>query len=192
MVYCTKRKLLFVHIPKTGGTSIESQMGALNKKGCGYGITKGKAMQHYTVNECREHFPITDDYWSFSIVRDPYTRFVSDYHWNKGHCKCKSVDEFLCLAERVVKGDLYSENVYYDHFMPQHKFLCDVSGNVLVDRVFRFEIFKDISSEPRLKIINTNTKRNKGSSNKIQLNEEQKSRVRQLYAKDFELFGYPS
>lgn len=190
MVYCMKHKLLFIHIPKTGGTSIEKQMNVYEKKDYGYGIFKGKAMQHYTVNEAKKYFPITENYWSFSVVRNPYTRFVSDYHWNEKNFKSKTVDEFLCLAEKVVNGELYSKNIYYDHFMPQYKYLCDASGNVLVNRVFRFESFKDISSEPRLKFININNKCNLCRTNKIQLNNEQKLRIRKLYARDFELFGY--
>ena len=60
-----KHKFIFVHIPKTGGTSIENFFGGCNKK-------------HRSLSKMYNHllFDIKD-YFKFTFVRNPYDRIVS-------------------------------------------------------------------------------------------------------------------
>ena len=98
MVYCEERKLLFVHIPKTGGTTIEREMDCVCSSK-GYGVKAGKAMQHYTCNEYHKNVPFTDDYWKFSIVRNPYSRFISDFFYNKERLRVNFFDVIIFFKD---------------------------------------------------------------------------------------------
>lgn len=70
-----KRNFIFVHIPKTGGTSVGSALRNGNKpeKIEGYHA-------HMPVSHLIEHvIPDFDSYFSFAFVRNPYERLYSGY-----------------------------------------------------------------------------------------------------------------
>jgi hypothetical protein len=86
--------ILFIHIPKCGGTSIEVAAGLAEKyPTLGLSLTStepepaklfGGGLQHLTISEIEQHYhhrllePIK---YSFSVVRDPVDRFVSHFLW---------------------------------------------------------------------------------------------------------------
>lgn len=69
------KKLLFIHIPRTGGTSIEHSFGYPRCKG---GINS--LAQHNTLNQYSEEENI-NSYFTFSFVRNPWDRLISWYLW---------------------------------------------------------------------------------------------------------------
>ena len=110
MVWRNKMKVILVHIPKTGGTSIEvaihthyyrygygviftNEKNKINqiryenlKKVCemrSLDVTKSYALQHFTSNEYK--IILGDDtfneYFKFAICRNPYDRIVSEFFW---------------------------------------------------------------------------------------------------------------
>ena len=85
MVWCNKHKIIFVHIPKTGGTSIEKAL-KLTSREKGYGVNKEKkAVQHYDYNEYRNSLGSEkfDKYYKFTISRNPYEKVISEFFWLK-------------------------------------------------------------------------------------------------------------
>lgn len=63
-----KEKIAFIHINKTGGSSIEKAMGwPMNNP------------SHSTLNHLQK-IPNIDQYYKFSFVRNPYDKMVSQYH----------------------------------------------------------------------------------------------------------------
>lgn len=110
MVWRDKKKIIFVHIPKTGGTSIEVAMNSLYYR-YGYGVIftneknefneirhknlkkvckmrnldrmKKYALQHFKSNEYKVLLggDIYDKYFKFSICRNPYDRIISEFFW---------------------------------------------------------------------------------------------------------------
>ena len=77
-------KLIFVHIPKTGGTSIKKSLGITNRS-LGY---------HKRANDIKKEIPDKwKNYFKFSVVRNPYDRVYSIYSYYKMGFKITSFDE---------------------------------------------------------------------------------------------------
>jgi hypothetical protein len=90
MVWCHERKIIFVHIPKTAGSSIEKALGLFrsgNENGYGYDskVIDGRsvALQHLLPGGIRKIIgeEAFSRYTKFTVCRNPYNRIVSEYHW---------------------------------------------------------------------------------------------------------------
>lgn len=148
MVFSDKYKLIFIHIPKTSGTSIEKALNLMNNN-CGYGIKNNKAMQHYLWDNYKKYYPNKwKTYRKFSICRNPYTRFVSEYYWcmvkNVGYKGGQTIDQFIEYCKKVIDSGNYNTTIFHDHFIPQHKYIYDNNGNLMVDELFKMEEYSKI------------------------------------------------
>lgn len=63
----------FIHIPKTGGTSI---MTWLEKE---FNVKSDKSTKHYSIDQLYKKFPNLG--FSYAVVRNPWDRMVSAYHY---------------------------------------------------------------------------------------------------------------
>jgi len=195
MVWCEQRQLIFIHIPKTGGTSVEAKLRLL-KRANGYGIFNKRARQHFFW---KDYLQLLGDekynMWNkFSICRNPYDKLISEYFWCPvaGHRKNQTLDEFIDYCKEVVEADNYDETIYHDHFIPQHKFIFDNNNNLQINKLFRFEDYDELEKY-LLKEHNINNKKkiNVGKHKKeVILNEFQKKKIYEIYKKDFELLNY--
>jgi hypothetical protein len=76
-----EQKMIFVHIPKNAGTSIESIFLTPEYREK-YPVSKIE--RHATIHEVKEVFPDKyDSYIKFAVIRNPYDRMVSWYHYVK-------------------------------------------------------------------------------------------------------------
>ena len=122
----------FIHIPRTGGTAVRH------------------TLQKYTAEDAfSNHLSATEmiaqageqlwkDRFTFSIVRNPYTRLVSLYRYIKGnsaHHLHKAANEHNTFVSFVQWIYSCEEPV----FKTQKDFLCSMQGDILVDFVCRFE-----------------------------------------------------
>ena len=71
------KKIIFVHIPRTGGTSIEN---FFDFKGTDFG--NPETAQHQTIKEYKKNYNIKK-YFTFTFVRNPWDRLVSWYIWTQ-------------------------------------------------------------------------------------------------------------
>lgn len=160
-----KNKLIHIHIPKTAGTAIEryfhrigdmkwgqeSWVGQERKRGRWY------EYQHLSMLELRS---LSDsefsDHVAFAVVRDPYTRLISDYLWrrrmqqNHPHSPTlsfDSFDEFLAAipddidrrwSEYIQDVDKKRAN-FLIHVRPQYQYLFDDERNCLVHKILEYE-----------------------------------------------------
>lgn len=136
-----KYKFIFIHIPKTAGTTIcSSWEGSILKQICrDTGVLGGG---HKTVLQLKKKFPKEfKTYLKFTVVRNPYDRFVSKFYFKQR----KPRKEFeLEWSDKEVDGLLPqlfwitdNENIYKKmppDFRPELHY-----GNIIVDRVLRFE-----------------------------------------------------
>ena len=200
MVWDEKHKMIFLHIPKTGGTSIEKSLNLLNIYN-GYGINKkNKAMQHFDSHEYKKHLGKEkyNQYYKFTIIRNPYEKVISDYFWlkNIAHLENddfqnKSFDQYLSYCNYIVTNRLYKLSIYHDHFKPQHKFIYNKNNKLLINKIFRFEKFEHIIKfiKTRYNTIVSHDNVNE-SKQKIILNEKQKNKIYNIYKNDFILLKY--
>lgn len=91
---CHKNKIIFIHITKCAGSSIESMFGykpfpvliSDREHLLGWDDEFGVYLQHISTKEIFKHKLISDDIWEeynkFTIVRNPWDRAVSAYYSN--------------------------------------------------------------------------------------------------------------
>jgi len=72
-----KYKFIFVHVPKTGGTSIMTALRSFDLRGEG----------HYTLDEIKKNNNISSfqaqQYYKFAVIRNPWDIVVSNYHYSR-------------------------------------------------------------------------------------------------------------
>ena len=197
MVVCHIRKIIFIHIPKTAGSSIEHLLRDEGKYELDFiGVRNGRSTHHYMGIELKmilkELYPT---YYKFSFVRNPYDRLISEYFWcrinNVGHKFNKTFDEFLDYVEDVIKNKKFFKPIENDHFIPQYSFLF-FNNKLLVNNIFKYEDLEKVVPliKKRLKIKTSLQHLNKSVKNEITLTQEQKDRIYNLYQIDFETFNY--
>jgi len=121
---------IFIHINKTGGSSIESALGI--------------PFEHRTALEVLTD--LGEELWSrkltFAVVRNPWDKVVSHYHHRVKKNRTQMRTRPIAFPEWVRLSYGRQDPLYYDNpkmFMPQHDWIADSSGNVLVNEVCRFE-----------------------------------------------------
>jgi chondroitin 4-sulfotransferase 11 len=122
--------VLFVHINKTGGTSIERALGL--------------PFQHRTALELRELVGPARwaERFSFAFVRNPWDKVASHYHFRvqTNQTGLRAIPIQFNEWVRLTYGTQCVP--YYDQpkmFMPQTDWISDDSGEIIVDFVGRFE-----------------------------------------------------
>lgn len=219
MVWNYDKNIIFIHIPKTGGTSVESYLNLKTKDKSkfdkiGYGIKyingKKKALQHLTVGEINDYIGNQkfNQMIKFTIVRNPFSKIVSEfshftnlsgpkYHGNespliKNGELITDFDNFLDHVDHIVNNNLYDDNIFYDHFRPQSDFV-KINNKIIVDTVFKFENLNEVKYF--LKIICPKDTSDfphaqKRRKKQIKLSPDQKKKIYNIYQKDFQLFNY--
>jgi hypothetical protein len=196
--------LLFIHIPKAGGTSLQLYFSEkynipLNNKSL-YGdfIEKHKLqnkintslqhMKYLTIFEYKDFFGINfDNINIITIVRNPYERIISDLFWSKKI----SIDTSKDKVFDIIKTYVLSNNLD-NHNIPQYLFITDDNKELI----------------PNIKILHTETLQSdmfnlgytdfsiKENSNKHNvnyydyLNNDAIQLINDFYDYDFKLFNY--
>ena len=193
MVWSHKEKIIFVHIPKTGGTTVEHY---LNLKNCiqGYCVIKNVAFHHFNWSDYNKLLgnEIYNKYFKFSIVRNPIDRCISEYYWtplNFGYKKGASFDQFLTEVEDIVKNKRFFDSLYHDHFQSQSYYILD-NNKVMVDKIFRFENFLEITDFLSKYTTKEIKPQNASNIKKLKPTEKQIEKIYQIYKEDFENFNY--
>lgn len=161
MLLSIKHKFLFVHIAKTGGTSVRTSLQKLRWRDPWYipmflcsrfshlsGHRIGsKFPRHSKIIAAKEMLPAQffDSLFKFSFVRNPWDLQVSSYH----HIK-RERPEFLFGHEdfeSFMKFKFDPEREYQFHIdtslQLQSDYLIDLHGNLLVDFIGKYESLQD-------------------------------------------------
>lgn len=118
-----KINLKFIHIPKTGGTSIEM---AAKRNNLLWG-TFDKSLKNHKCVCSPWHCPQKVNTYCFCVIRNPYDRFISQfYHENKIEDYTReNLNKFIKIKIPKIKNNI---NIDDNHFLPQIKFYekCDI------------------------------------------------------------------
>ena len=194
MVWSHKEKIIFVHSPRTGGTTVEHYLNLMNGMQ-GYGQIKNVAFQHFNWNDYNKLLgnEIYNKYFKFSIVRNPIDRCISEYYWtplNFGYKKGASFDQFLTEVEDIVKNKRFFDSVYHDHFQSQSYYILDNNNKVKVDKIFRFENFVEITDFLSKYTTEEIKPHNATTIKKLTPTKKQIKKINQIYKEDFKNFNY--
>ena len=147
-----EKKILFVHIPKTGGQSVTKYLlqnlgEKTNLKNSKYGLINNKKSKikgpcHFHHLLLREYKSLglienIDDYFKISVVRNPYSRFVSAFYFNNLQDKFSYADVLKQLPFEDKNLDLYRM------FIPQVDYL-KIGGKIKIDKLFYQENLKEL------------------------------------------------
>jgi hypothetical protein len=140
------KKFIFVHIPKTAGTSVSSVLSKYGKYLQGPANFDSMYFKHADAKALKRMLGTEfDNYFKFTFVRNPWDWIVSNFEYNRG------------LHRPFVKGTAYdvSPNIpdwakdmsfqkwlpwWIENFHPsQTSMLMDENGRLLVQEIYRFE-----------------------------------------------------
>jgi hypothetical protein len=193
------RTILFVHIPKTGGTSVEAWLEQHGHLHLHSAVMKPPALnctpQHLRFWDLRQLFaPGFFDY-AFTIVRNPFHRLESEYRMRmllQGGQAGKKHPPFAIWLHAQLEA--FEKNPFHldNHMRPQWQFTADRT------EVFRFEDGLDkaiatVAQKTGLPWPDAIPREmtSEGFTGTIEWGQSDILRVQQVYDKDFELFGYP-
>ncbi len=182
---------IFVHITKTAGTSVAKSL-------------FGYLPYHYTATQYRVIYgkKTFNDYFKFAFVRNPWDRVYSSYRylkgggWNEkdkvwGETHLSKYSDFNDFVMHWLTVDNTKKHI---HFKPQHEFIYDGNGSLIVDFVAYFETldedFRYISSCLNIQSSLEQHNTNPGSCYIDIYSTEAKEIVESVYKKDINLFGY--
>lgn len=197
---------IFVHIPRTGGTSIENVMwpGERSEAELWMGFVspfhnkyQTGGLQHLFARHIRLEVgeQVFQDYFKFAIVRNPWDRLVSQFCYLD---RRPDLRDFMGVPEGMPFAQYVEQAATSGHVQitPQYDFIYDETGDPLVDYIGRFEtlqhdaatVFERIGLEDvSLPVANTSSRHRDYRS---YYDGATRSRVEELYAKDIERFGY--
>jgi hypothetical protein len=160
MILSSGRRYIFVHIPKTGGTSMALALEArahrddiligdtpkaLRRKGRLKGLTpRGRLWKHSTLADIDGI--LTPDQiayrMTFTMVRNPWDRAVSYYHWLQGQ-------SFDHPAVQLARSLPFEGFLRHDHTCaslrgwPAARYMTDVTGQERCTHYIRLEHFAE-------------------------------------------------
>jgi len=199
-------RCIFVHIPKTGGSSIEDViwpdtrteaelwMGFVGPLRNRY---QSGGLQHLLAHQIKAEVGAKtfDAYFKFSIVRNPWDKVVSQYVSMRLRPDLRA---FIGLEDDATLAEYLERTAQFEHvqWMPQHRFIHDAEGHNLVDFVGRFEtleadmqhVFARIGFDcPRLPRSNVSERER---DYRGYFNADTRRTVARRYAADIEQFKY--
>ena len=188
-----RRDYIFIHINKTGGTSIID-------------ITGKPFRKHMTAKEVIAVVGQKkwDAAYKFAVVRNPWDKMVSHY---KHNIKTKpktmrqvgsSAGEYISFNDwlECTLGEVKNKKFFNraQHFLPQVEWLRDNSGNICMDKILRFESlstdFSSVADELGFNKDLPHLNSTERTSYQNFYNTNSKKLVEKIFKDDIVLFGY--
>jgi len=209
------KNIIFIHVPKTGGGTIEhmiledhfkykKDLDLKEERKKLFSLNK-QWTQHHTITETISSRKIYNpqEFFKFAFVRNPWDRIVSEYLYMKNNtgCACRgNIRKIPKSFEEYVLGNFKCS--WRNHISEQYKFIYNSRDELMVDFLGRFENYEnDLSS--LLKKLGIQNRKNIPCVNQTRslkqkiikpywmyYNKETKKIIEQKFEKDIKLFGY--
>jgi hypothetical protein len=205
--------ILLVHIPKTGGTSLETYFShkyslpldesvLFSSKPSTIPEFKNRYIQHLCLSEYEEHKDILHiDFNSltiYAITRNPYDRLISALLYERKITLSSDLGTvYSAIYDKLTAMNISNRETqfrHYGHYVPQWVFICDASGTI----------------DPRVIVLDTDTltsdmiahgftdfrHHNNGNLTRRTeyrqlLSSQSIDLINTVYERDFTLFKYP-
>lgn len=201
MPYYPEVNLLFIHIPKTGGTIIETCISKQFEQNLysnfpnhildpPYNMASLQHQFYQTIYNYKKTLTVDfENVKTFSVVRNPYDRIISDMLWLKLIKLNFTADQVFS----VIKYNYLHRNDLDNHNVPQYRFVTDENNQLIPSiKIFKCETLneknKELNSYLGFDINIRHPNANKNYSR--YLNKKSISLINYVYKLDFELFGY--
>lgn len=185
-----KQKILFVHIPKTGGSSIAHGLFSLD------GITYNsyyklgvKLSENYLCAGEYKHAKASvlkerlgedyNNYFKFAVVRNPWDRVASQFNWWQIHGGKNSFNEYLKKMEK-------QPNLQF----PSQKSFVTENDKLIVDAVYRFEDLPKISKKFKFKLVHKKNRSEGVAKVSDTFRKDINKLVLSKYKEDLEFFDF--
>jgi hypothetical protein len=201
MPYYPEANILFIHIPKTGGTVIEQEISKQFEQTLysqvpndvldfPYDSTSLQHQYYTTLHTFQDKVNVDfDNAKVFSVVRNPYTRIISDLFWLDLIKKNFTANQVY----DVIKNNYLHRNDLDNHNQPQYLFVTDENNNPIP----RIKIFKCERLNESNEILNNYLGINIDIRQTIEkkeylkyLNKDSIALINDFYKLDFLLFQY--
>lgn len=185
-----KNRLIFIHVPKNAGTSIEKQLDMTD--------TGHKSWDYYAARYPSEWVK----YRSFAVIRNPFDRLLSNYEYAKleksywhsvdGNAVYgKHPDYDVChnnsFADIINILGRSPDSLHHPGWKPQYIWFCE-GKNIKVTNVIKYENLQEELKQ--LSIVNNleeiNVSKKKGYSEYY--TDKLYDKVRYIYQTDFDMF----
>ena len=201
MIIDDKLKLIFIHIPKTGGTSIHQWLKYQNCSTLSFWGKKDLVdLAHLTLEDANRLIPnFNISYFKFAFIRHPLDRVYSAYlQPYKQLYPTLTFEQFLERFVKKIKTNDGINDYNLVHLWPMYQFL-KINNQVTIDFVGRMETWKsDIEFIKSLFLLkNYPMYLNSNKNNTICVNkyghlytDVQKNLIYHIYLEDYEIGGY--
>ncbi|MBZ8002777.1 sulfotransferase family 2 domain-containing protein [Campylobacter canadensis] len=191
-----KENVLFIHIPKNAGTSIEKSIYNTN-----WLVGHTPAIRYFKEDE-NKFLSLK----SFAFVRNPYDRFISAFFYLKDGGAMRGSDlEFYYFIKdtsfsefcfNILNNEEYKNKVLsHIHFREQYKFVCNAKKEIIVNFIGKYEkiaadflLFTKIYLNKNIFLPHLNRSKHEEYLKYYQENEVKA--VNALYKEDFLKFNY--
>lgn len=198
---------LYVHIPKTGGTSVIDFFRNYN---CDIFLHNEAArlsqllrcpIQHWDYKQLESAYNIDAFDFSFVIVRNPLYKAFSNYIWAQKEQDWPNFDFFV--DKLIIRYERYGDYYFHNHWKPQNKFVGEK-----INKIYRYEdklenimvdVLKNVGIEitveeaaSKLKRLNSMQEITGDLDRLVNLDilEKTKQKIYDFYNEDYKLFGY--
>jgi len=173
------KKVLFIHIPRTGGTSMHAFLPI---------STDG----HSNLKFYYDKYGNLDDYFKFAFVRNPYDRVASGValYLNLGGITKNDKEK----RDKINDYIAFNHNRFNEHSITKtQKSFVELYGNAAMDFIGKFENLKEdwakvsekIGVNPKLPCLNAS-----GSEWEGVLDQKSRHIIKENHRVDFETFDY--